>query len=34
MRKLLEDAILDEYEKVKATGVVPEAKPEEVGGDE
>jgi stage V sporulation protein G len=34
MRKKLEDAILDEYEKVKASGVVPETKPEEVGGEE
>jgi stage V sporulation protein G len=34
MRKRLEDAILDEYEKVKVSGVVPESKPEDAGGDE
>jgi stage V sporulation protein G len=33
MRKKLEDAILDEYEKAKTSGV-PEAKPDDVGGDE
>ena len=34
MRKRLEDAILDEYEKVKTSGASPEAKADDVGGDE
>ena len=33
MRKRLENAILDEYEKAKVSGVVPEEKADETGGE-